>query len=196
MKPSPADVRQPGSARDRIVATAHELFYRDGIRATGVDRVIARAGVTKVTFYRHFPSKDDLVDAFLAHRHALWMHWFTDALRRHAPRDGDALRALPATMREWFAQPGYRGCAFVNSVGELGDSEAVVRAARRHKADMTRAIATLLPPGAGRARDARALSVAVDGAIVRAQFDGSARDALAGLTRLVDALRADSRPGL
>jgi len=48
-------------ARERILLTAHELFYRDGIRATGIDRVIAESGVTKVTFYRHFPSKNDLI---------------------------------------------------------------------------------------------------------------------------------------
>eukprot|EP01031_Cornospumella_fuschlensis_P009142 gene9142-11228_t len=52
-------------ARDRILVTAHDLFYRDGIRATGIDRIIAESGVAKLTFYRHFPSKDELVKAFL-----------------------------------------------------------------------------------------------------------------------------------
>ena len=60
-------------ARERVLATALALFYRDGIRATGIDRVIAEAGVTKVTFYRHFPSKDALVVAFLESRHERWM---------------------------------------------------------------------------------------------------------------------------
>ncbi len=71
------------SARDRILQTAHDLFYRDGIRATGIDRIIAEAQVTKVTFYRHFPSKNALVGAYLDYRHALWMGWFADALHRH-----------------------------------------------------------------------------------------------------------------
>jgi AcrR family transcriptional regulator len=57
------------SARDRILRTAHDLFYADGLRATGIDRVIAEAGVTKVTFYRHFPSKNDLILAYLNLRH-------------------------------------------------------------------------------------------------------------------------------
>lgn len=63
-------------ARERILLAAHDLFYREGIRATGVDKVIAAAGVTKVTFYRHFPSKHDLIRAFLEYRHGIWMAWF------------------------------------------------------------------------------------------------------------------------
>src|SRR6218665_2250806 len=63
-------------ARDRILVTAHQLFYRDGIRATGIDRIIAESGVAKLTFYRHFPSKDDLVLAFLDYRHDRWLAWF------------------------------------------------------------------------------------------------------------------------
>ena len=68
-------------ARDRLLHTAHALFYRDGIRATGIDRVIAESGVTKVTFYRHFPSKNDLICAYLEYRHTGWMAWFGDALQ-------------------------------------------------------------------------------------------------------------------
>ena len=84
----------PLSARDRILGTAHDLFYRDGIRATGIDRLIAESGVTKVTFYRHFPSKNDLVRAFLDLRHARWMAWFVDALGR---RGADTPAAPPTT---------------------------------------------------------------------------------------------------
>ena len=103
-------------ARERILLTAHDLFYADGIRATGIDRVIAEAGVTKVTFYRHYPSKDDLVRAFLDYRHDRWMAWFIDALARHGAREGDGLFALGPALAEWFGQGGYRGCAFINTV--------------------------------------------------------------------------------
>jgi len=65
------------SARDRILETAQRLFYRHGIRAVGVDRIIAESGVAKMSFYRHFPSKRDLVIAFLERRHRFWMDWFT-----------------------------------------------------------------------------------------------------------------------
>lgn len=175
--------------RDRILLTAHELFYRDGIRATGIDRVIAESGVTKVTFYRHFPSKNDLVLAYLDYRHQLWMGWFREALRQH----GGQLRALPRALSEWFHAPVFRGCAFINSVGELGSTQPQVREiARRHKQDMADAIAELLPPSRQRRQDARTIAIAVDGAIVRAQTDASPEAALRGLDRLLQALTADT----
>src|SRR3569833_1087186 len=104
------------SARERILYTAHELFYRDGVRATGIDRVIAESGVTKVTFYRHFPSKNDLIRAYLAYRHTRWMAWFTDALARH----GGGAGAIVPAVEEWFRDARYRGCAFISCVGYRG----------------------------------------------------------------------------
>ena len=173
--------------RERILGTAHDLFYRDGIRATGIDRVIAESGVAKLTFYRQFASKDHLILAFLAHRHERWMGWFVDALARH----GGTPAALVPALREWFASPDFRGCAFLNSVGELGPAlPEVVETTRAHKADMTAAIARLLPPGPGRARHARALALAVDGAIVQAQFGESPGVALESLAVVVKALQA------
>jgi AcrR family transcriptional regulator len=182
------------AARERILLTAHALFYRDGIRATGIDRVIGESGVTKVTFYRHFPSKNHLVQSYLDYRHARWMAWFEDALRRHgAERAGRGLDALVPALAEWLRDEHYRGCAFINSVGELGGAlPEVVETARRHKADMTARIATLLPPSRQRTRDAQALALAVDGAIVHAQFDASPEAALKSLQRLVDAVRAQT----
>jgi AcrR family transcriptional regulator len=177
-------------ARERILLTAHELFYREGIRATGIDRVIAESGVTKVTFYRHFPSKNDLVRAFLEYRHERWMAWFADALRRHGG-ERRGIDALVPTLREWFDDGGFRGCAFINSVGELGGVlPEVVEIARRHKGDMTALIGELLPPTRQRARDAQAVALAVDGAIVRAQFDETSDAALKSLDRLIKSLQA------
>lgn len=174
-------------ARERILRTAHDLFYREGIRATGIDRVIAESGVTKVTFYRHFPSKNELVLAFLEYRHVLWMDWFHAALQRQ----GGRLQGLPAALGEWFRQPVFRGCAFINSVGELGGTEPQVREiARRHKQDMTEAIAGLLPASRHLKQDAQTIALAVDGAIVRAQTDATPEPALRALTRLLRAMAA------
>lgn len=174
----------PG-ARERILQTAHDLFYRDGIRATGVDRLIAESGVAKLTFYRHFPSKNELVLAFLEHRHRYWMDWFTSALLRHG---GDADALVPA-LAEWFGDAGYRGCAFINTVGELArELPEVAEVTHRHKEDMTAAIASLLPKSPKRKALAQALAVAVDGAIIRAQYDPTPDAALAALKRIVDAL--------
>lgn len=158
-------------ARERILLTAHDLFYRDGIRATGIDRVIAESGVAKVSFYRHFPSKNDLIVAYLASRHERWMTWFADALRRHgADRKGAA--ALTPALEEWFHDGGYRGCAFINAVAEFGATlPQVAQVCREHKRQMADAIEALLPPGRKRARTARALAMAVDGAIVQAQIE-------------------------
>lgn len=177
------------SARERILHTAHDLFYRDGIRATGVDRLIAESGVAKLTFYRHFPSKDDLIRAFLDYRHERWMAWFVDALGRHgAASPAAGLAPVGAAMAEWFASPQFRGCAFINAVAEVGGTLSDATAVSlRHKQDMVDVIAGLLPAGGARQARAEATALAVDGAIVRAQM-GDAAGALAGLQRLLAVL--------
>lgn len=175
-------------ARERILATAYRLFYREGIRATGIDKVIAEAGVTKVTFYRHFPSKDALILAFLDLRHRRWMDWFVDALDRHAA--GSRRRvAVVATVEEWLTADSFRGCAFINSVNEIGaELPEVYAIAARHKADMVAAIKATLPPGPNRARTAQALGVAIDGAVVQAQCQRDATPAVRALTTIASTL--------
>ena len=184
------------AARERILTVAHDLFYRDGIRATGVDRLIAEAQVTKVTFYRHFPSKDDLVVAFLRYRHERWMSWFVDALYRHraaqkpADRERNPLASLYLTIEEWINEPAFRGCAFINAVAELGEgAPGVIEIAAAHKQDMANAIVPLLTPSPAAAAVAHAAALAVDGAIVRAQAGMRSKTvALAALRDILDAL--------
>ncbi len=178
---------QAASPRERILMTAHDLFYREGIRATGIDRVIAKSGVAKVTFYRHFPSKNDLIYEFMEYRHLQWMAWFTDALARH----GGGPDALCPALAEWFADADFRGCAFINSVAELGGTlPAVVAISQRHKQDMAAAIAGLLPPSRHNKQDALDLALAVDGAITRAQTEETPQSALASLKRIQKSLLA------
>lgn len=176
------------SARERIVRAAHELFYRDGIRATGVDRLIAEAGVTKVTFYRHFPSKNDLIVAYLDHRHALWMQWFRAALERHrSAASVHPWQPLVDAMAEWLGSPSFRGCAFLNAVVELENALPVVAAlTRRHKADMIQVLEGLWP-GTAEEQTAQAERAAliVDGAILRAQMDRSPEAAVSLLRQLL-----------
>jgi AcrR family transcriptional regulator len=194
-------------ARERILVTSHELFYRDGIRATGIDRVIAASGVTKVTFYRHFPSKDDLVREFLDYRHTRWMAWFVDALGRRGAHeragDAGALLLLADVMAEWFADPVFRGCAFINATAEVGGSvEGALARARAHKREMVEVIAGLLPSQLpARMALAQAAGIGVDGAIIKAQMGDAAvaREAVDDLRRLLEALvasagEATSRP--
>jgi AcrR family transcriptional regulator len=175
-------------ARERILLTAHDLFYRQGIRSTGIDTVIARAGVTKVTFYRHFNSKNDLIVAYLEYRHERWMRWFTAALQRR----GGTLQALVPTMAEWFRSPEYRGCAFINGVSEIAPAlPQVTEITRRHKAEMQQAIAALLPDVRRRQTVARSLALVIDGSIVRAQFCSDPEVVLRDLRQLVKLIGGD-----
>lgn len=188
---TPIDDKPP---RERILLTAHDLFYLNGIRATGIDKVIAESGVTKVTFYRHFPSKNDLIRAFLDYRHRRWMAWFTDALTRQGGRPAGGLSPLVGTMEEWFTNPVYRGCAFINIVAELGDSVAdVLTICRSHKQDMVNVIAELLPETESRQGLANAAAVAIDGAIVTAQMASNPGDSELALQSLALILTALDR---
>lgn len=175
--------------RERILLTAHDLFYRDGIRATGIDKVIAESGVSKVTFYRYFPSKQQLVMAFLEFRHQRWIEWFADALQRHGAVAGGGLMPIVGAMRDWFENPIFRGCAFINVAAELADSDPQALAlCQSHKQDMQDIIATLLTDTPQRQAIANAAAIAVDGAIVKAQMTSASEAALNGLLELLTAL--------
>lgn len=175
--------------RERILHAAHALFYGEGIRATGIDKVIAHAQVTKVTFYRQFASKDALVLAYLDYRHLLWMHWLHTTLAAHRAQGHAPLEALVAAMADWFQREDFRGCAFLNATAELGaTSPEVMTLVRAHKADMAKALARLLPPGAGRAARSRALAMVVDGAILQAQMGLPVGAVLDGLRTLAQPL--------
>lgn len=177
-------------ARERILCAARRLFYEKGIRATGTNRLIQEARVTKVTFYRYFPSKADLVVAFLDDRHERWMAWFQAALARH----GGGPEALVPALAEWFGHDRFRGCAFVNTLGEQGPVLPQTTAiTRRHKQAMVAVIAGLLTAAQRRRDVAQSLAIAVDGAIVWAGF-AEADSVLAALERMVGALTA-AEPG-
>tara|TARA_R110001583_G_scaffold171120_2_gene324614 strand:+ start:11820 stop:12386 length:567 start_codon:yes stop_codon:yes gene_type:complete len=177
------------SARERILFTAHDLFYAEGIRATGIDRIIKQAKVTKVTFYRHFPSKHILIIAFLEYRHQSWMTWFTESIQRH----GNTVDALMPTLLDWFSSEHYRGCAFINSVGEIGNTmPEVIQLSQQHKQDMTKFIETLLPDSVEKESRANAFSLAIDGAIIRSQIDQNPDCAIEGFRIISAALVAKS----
>ncbi|WP_062205738.1 TetR/AcrR family transcriptional regulator [Streptomyces sp. NBRC 109706] len=113
--------------RARILAAAKELFYSQGIRATSADRVIGQVGVTKVTFYRHFRTKSDLVVAYLEEQAAAERQWI-DGVRRTGDPVG-SLRALAADIGTASCSPGFRGCAFINAAAEFADPDDPVRVA-------------------------------------------------------------------
>ncbi|MFI6425108.1 TetR/AcrR family transcriptional regulator [Promicromonospora sp. NPDC050880] len=116
-----------GSIRDRLIEAANELFYAHGLRAVSVDKVIERAGTTKVTFYRHFRTKDDLVVAYLEHR-AAQERAGVDAAITHGAGDVDAtLRLMAGHTGAMACEPGFRGCPFINAAAEYPDPGTPVR---------------------------------------------------------------------
>ncbi|EMH4029211.1 TetR family transcriptional regulator [Klebsiella oxytoca] len=176
-------------ARQRILLTAHDLFYLEGIRATGIDRIIKESGVTKVTFYRHFPSKNDLITAFLAYRHQQWLAWFSKSLARHVSQTGGLLAALAPCLAEWFDDPRFRGCAFINTAVELADLlPESLHIAGQHKRQMADELARHLPAGPQREQHAAMLAMLIDGAIVRVQIERQPQAALQVLNATLDML--------
>ena len=110
--------RRPSAARQRLLETADRLFYAHGVRAVGVDRILAEARVTRVTFYRHFPTKQHLVEAYLRERMARGRRRVTEILERCPDDPRAALDEIARTFVEDSAVPGMRGCEFVNAAAE------------------------------------------------------------------------------
>ncbi len=188
----------PSGVRDRILRTAGRLFYADGVRAVGVDRLIAESGVAKRTFYRHFPSKTSLVVAWLCERHGEWMTRFISDCEEQleGARRGAGLGILADGLAAWFRRPGYRGCAFINVVAESGTAPDpdVREVAIRHKEELQRwvvGLATRL--GIARpATAARRAMILVEGMIVRYQMTGDPAVAADG-RRMLTALSESGR---
>ena len=115
------------ATRARILTAASELFYAHGIRATSADRIIAAVGITKVTFYRHFRTKSDLVVAYLGQQAAGERSWMEGVRLRGRPVE--SLRALAVDIGVASCNPGFRGCAFINAAAEFPDALDPVREA-------------------------------------------------------------------
>ena len=130
--------------RERILQTASELFYREGTRAVGVDLIVAQAGVAKTSLYRHFATKDELIEAFLLREDAdFWAHWDAVAARyRRTPRE--ELDAQLQWIGERIERPGYRGCPQINIAAEYADGNHPARkVAVAHKQELRRRLTEL-----------------------------------------------------
>lgn len=120
--PAPArPAGQQGAARERVLDAAYDLFAQRGIRDVGINELIAKSGVAKATFYRYFPSKDDVVLAFLQRREAVWTIGLvaTGAAHRASSPEGQLL-AIFDVFEEWFKRDDFEGCAFVKVLVEVG----------------------------------------------------------------------------
>ena len=118
------------TARERIDQTAYELFSRRGVRGVGIDELVARSGVAKMTLYRHYPSKDQLALAFLRRREELWTRaWLQAEVERRASDPKQRLLAIFEVFDKWFRRSDFEGCTFINVLLETDRKDHPVRVA-------------------------------------------------------------------
>jgi len=161
------------SARERILATASKLFYREGVRAIGVDTVVEQSGVSKTSLYRLFDSKDALIAAFAAEKDRLFWAWWDRIEEQHAGDPGALLEALLSGIAERIRLPTYRGCPFLNLATEFPDDDHPGRvAARGNKEELRARLANIVAKlGVGDPnRTASQIALLINGAYVTGQL--------------------------
>jgi AcrR family transcriptional regulator len=160
-------------ARARILETAFRLFYARGLRAVGVDTIIAESGVAKATFYKHFPAKDDLVVAYLDRVDEVWTGQLHAAAATAGPAPADQLVGLFDALGSACRREGYRGCGFINAAAESVPGTEAHQRTVAHKQQVREWMAGLAKD-AGAAQPeqlARALSLLLDGALSNGALD-------------------------
>lgn len=195
---SPAATIPAAQAPRIVLDVADQLFYERGIAAVGMDDVRDASGVSLRRLYSLYPSKRDLVAAWLDDRHVRWMQWFTAAVDRLAVDGTDPLVATFDALVEWAESPGYRGCAFLNAIAETTEIDqshrAIVAAHKRSLIDHLTALATQRSCASASQRLAddrpvwlaNSIAVLIDGAIVQSAVFGSTQP-------IIDARHAASR---
>lgn len=161
------------SPRDRLLASATELFYAEGIHNVGIDRVIEHAGVAKASLYAHYRSKDELVRAYLQSRHEARQARMLQRIERHrSPRE--RVLAIFDSVAETMARPGFRGCPFARAAAEMPGDGPAQQVNQQARGWLRELFTTLLREA--RARNAPALArqfvLLFDGAVMAAQMDG------------------------
>ncbi|WP_175718159.1 TetR/AcrR family transcriptional regulator [Burkholderia anthina] len=201
----PNELSGEPAVRDRLLDAAEALIYSGGIHATGVDAIVKRSGAARKSFYSHFESKEALVVTALERRDARWMRWFVDATLARGKSARAQLLGMFDVLRDWFSQPDFHGCAFLNASGEIADADDPVRVvARMHKARLLAFVRERFDAYAdeagierrGLARLARQWLVLIDGAIGVALVGGdanAARDARATAGLLLDTVSRSSK---
>ena len=163
---------ETASARERILDAAYDLFSKRGIRAVGTEEVLANAGVAKSTLYRHFPSKEELVLAFLQRREHRWTREYVEAeARRRGSTPREQLLAIFDVFDEWFHRDDFEGCAFINVLLEMGDLDSPLGKASAAHLEYIRSVVRTLAEEAG-VQDAEAFAhswhILMKGSIVAA----------------------------
>lgn len=165
--------------RERILEVAGELFYREGVQAVGVDAIIAKADVARMSFYRHFKSKDGLVVACVERRDERIRAWFEAQVARLAPDANNRPLAVFDALALRITAERYRGCGFLNTMAEMSDrTGAAHRAAAAHKARFQDYFARLLHEAGLPETHAPDLMQLFDGAVVTAVREGTQAPAM------------------
>ncbi|MFZ4816812.1 MAG: TetR/AcrR family transcriptional regulator [Phototrophicaceae bacterium] len=198
---SPKPKLAKGAAKEHILKVASELFYTQGIRAVGIDTIVAQSGVAKTTLYDHFPSKDDLVNAYLTiHDQMFWQAW--DAtLEQHPDSPEQQIRDLFEMLEAGIATPEVLGCAFLSAASEFPDlGQASHQLALVHKQKVkTRFQALAQAAGVAQPEQlAEQLLLLLNGAFaskrVFGSFESAVRQLAATANMLLDAHLTRSRP--
>lgn len=172
---APQPAAKPLLAADRIRKTAREMFYRDGIRAVGVDAIVNQAGVTKPSLYRSFSSKDELAAAYLRDYDAEFWARFDGACAAHPGDPRAQLLAYLSGLSQRAVQNGYRGCGLTNAAVEYPEAGHPARAvAVEHKLELRRRLNDMAA-GMGAAEPqalADGLLLLIEGAFVSSQLFG------------------------
>lgn len=163
------------AARERILVAAEALFYARGIQAVGMDAIRDASGVTLRRLYQHFPTKGELVEAYLARRDAHWLGSLAAHVEQApAATPAERLLAVFDWLADWFARPDFHGCAFINSFGELGAaSPEVAAAARRHKNAFHAYLRDLTAAAGATAETGTQIGLLAEGAITTAAISGT-----------------------
>jgi AcrR family transcriptional regulator len=191
-------IRERGSARERILDVADRLFYERGIHAVGVDTIVAESQVAKTTLYGHFQSKDQLIAEYLRQRSAHWLALIDDELAARGGTPIDRIERVFELLGDWFEQPSYRGCPFINACAEFSRADhpaAVVT--REHRRQLTTRFVDLCAEAGVKVPSllAAQLVLLYDAALVSAHIDGTpaaaqtARDAAVTLLKQATATR-------
>jgi AcrR family transcriptional regulator len=159
--------------KDHILETASTLFYSHGIKATGVEAIVRAAGTTKMSLYKYFPSKDDLVIAFLRKRDEDFTTWFVEQVDGKAELSMDKLLAIFEVIGEWLESPQFRGCAFINASAEFPIENNPIQRVSADFYEKFRNYITTLARMAGAKNPhilAQQLALLIEGAIVTEQM--------------------------
>ena len=163
------------SPRERLIEAGLKLFYRDGFHATGIDVLLAEAGVAKKTLYTHFKSKEDLILAVMRRRDELYRNWFMREVEKRSTSPRKRLLACFDVIGDWVKSKNFYGCACINASAEFADkNDPVHRAAAEHKQFIMSYLESLARAAQLENPELLAgqLLVMIDGAVVVAQVTG------------------------